>query len=172
MDVTVRRYAKYADVLDYCRYSANPVGRLILTLFGYRDDALYGMSDAVCTALQLANHWQDVAVDLKKDRVYLPEEDMARFGVSVATLVQGVDGPGFRALLSFEVERARGLFKQGKALPECVTGRLRYELRSTWHGGARILEKIDAVYFDVFRHRPVLTKWDWFLIASRALRPA
>ena len=82
MDVAIKRYRTYADVLNYCRYSANPVGRLILTLFDYRDDALYGLSDEICTGLQLANHWQDVAVDLKKDRIYLPQDDMARFGVT------------------------------------------------------------------------------------------
>ena len=82
MDVTVRRYATYQDLLKYCSYSANPVGRLILTLFGYRDEELYHLSDSICTALQLANHWQDVAVDLEKDRIYLPQEDLARFGVS------------------------------------------------------------------------------------------
>lgn len=81
MDVTVRRYAAYADVLNYCRYSANPVGRLILSLFEYRDEELYRLSDCICTALQLANHWQDVAIDLQKDRIYLPQEDLRRFGV-------------------------------------------------------------------------------------------
>jgi len=170
MDLTVSRYKTFADVLNYCRYSANPVGRLILTLNGYRDDAMYGLSDAICSGLQLANHWQDVAVDLKKDRIYLPQDDMARYGVTEATLPQGVDGFGFRALLSYEVERARDLFKQGRMLPECVTGRLRYELRLTWQGGVRILDKIDDVHFDVFRHRPVLTKWDWPMLLANSLR--
>lgn len=171
MDVTIKRYKTYNDVLDYCRYSANPVGRLILTLFGYRDDALYGLSDAICTGLQLANHWQDVAVDLKKDRIYLPQEDMNRFGVTEDTLPQGIDGPGLHALLSYEVERARQLFNQGKPLPLCVKGRLKWELKLTWNGGWRILEKIENVNFDVFRHRPVLNKWDAPLLLARVLSP-
>ena len=171
MDVTVRRYKTYADVLTYCRYSANPVGRLILTLFGYRDDALYGMSDSICTGLQLANHWQDVAVDLKKDRIYLPQDDMARFSVTEASLAQGTAAVGVRALMSYEVERARQLFVDGKALPSCVRGRLRWELKLTWNGGWRILEKIENAHFDVFRHRPVLTKWDAPLLVLRMLSP-
>lgn len=171
MDVTIRRYKTYADVLTYCRYSANPVGRLILTLFGYRDDALYGMSDSICTGLQLANHWQDVAVDLKKDRIYLPQDDMARFSVTEESLAQGTEAVGVRALMSYEVERARQLFVDGKALPSCVRGRLRWELKLTWNGGWRILEKIENVHFDVFRHRPVLNKFDAPLLALRVLSP-
>lgn len=171
MDVTIRRYKTYADVLTYCRYSANPVGRLILTLFGYKDDALYGFSDAICTGLQLANHWQDVAVDLKKDRIYLPQDDMARFDVSEKNLPEGIRGPGFHALLSYEVERARQLFLQGKPLLLCVQGRLKWELKLTWNGGWRILEKIENADFDVFNRRPILTKWDAALLATRVLSP-
>lgn len=171
MDVTVRRYETYADLLTYCRYSANPVGRLILALSGYRDDALYGLSDHICTGLQLANHWQDVAVDLKKDRIYLPREDMRRFSVEEARLPEGVTAQGVRALLSWEVERARECFRTGRWLPECVQGRLRYELRLTWNGGMRVLDKIESAHFDVFQHRPVVTKTDWLFLALRALRP-
>lgn len=169
MDVTIRRYKTYDDVLNYCRYSANPVGRLILTLSGYRDDAFYALSDHICTALQLANHWQDVAIDLKKDRIYLPQDDLSRFGLTDNDLAQGPDVPGFRALLSYEVERARQLFMQGRPLPMCVTGRLRWELKFTWLGGMRILEKIEAAHFDVFANRPVVTAWDWALLAGRTV---
>jgi squalene synthase HpnC len=182
-DVTVRRYATYEDLLTYCRYSANPVGRLILTLFGYRDEELYRLSDAICTGLQLANHWQDVAVDLQKDRIYLPQEDMVRFGIPSSPHVvsgdpgalrkdsgpptEALGGDGFRQLMAFEVARARGLFVTGRSLPEKVQGRLRWELRFTWSGGMRILDKIEAVDYDVFRHRPVVTKLDWALVALR-----
>lgn len=162
MDVTVRRYATYEDLLTYCRYSANPVGRLILTLFGYRDEELYRLSDHICTALQLANHWQDVAVDLQKDRIYLPQEDMARFGVT------DLKGEAFKKLLAFEVARARELFEKGRPLPEKVKGRLRWELRFTWQGGVRILDKIEKADYDVFNKRPVVTKADWFGIAFRS----
>jgi squalene synthase HpnC len=171
MDVTVRRYQTYDDLLAYCRYSAHPVGRLILTLFGYRDEELYRLSDAICTGLQLANHWQDVAVDLEKDRIYLPQKDMARFGYSEDHLRQRVVNKAFEDLLQMEVARTRQLFSVGRTLPERVFGRLRYELRFTWNGGVRILDKIEAVRYDVFTHRPVVTRADWFGIALRVLRP-
>jgi squalene synthase HpnC len=169
MDVTVRRYATEKDLLDYCRYSANPVGRLILTLFGYRDEALYLLSDAICTALQLANHWQDVAVDLDKDRVYLPQENWRRFGVSEEDLFGRTATPAFKQLLACEVARAREFFAQGRPLPEKVKGRLRWELRFTWQGGVRILDKIEKADYDVFRQRPVVTKADWLGIAIRSV---
>ena len=185
MDVTVRRYATQAELQTYCRYSANPVGRLILTLFGCRDEELYLLSDAVCTGLQLANHWQDVAIDLKKDRIYLPQEDMNRFGVTENQLFNfaspqpSPEGRGcseaageaekFRQLMAFEVARARQFFAQGRALPEKVRGRLRWELRFTWQGGVRILDKIEDAGFDVFTRRPVVSKMDWAAIALKCL---
>jgi len=169
MDVTVRRYATYEDLLKYCSYSANPVGRLILTLFGYRSDELYQLSDSICTALQLANHWQDVGVDLNKNRIYLPQESLTRYSVSEADLFRRVATPAFKQLLAFEVSRARDLFIQGRPLPNKVQGRLKWELRFTWHGGVRILDKIEKADFDVFRKRPVVTKADWFGIALRSL---
>jgi squalene synthase HpnC len=160
MDCTVRRYQTHQDVLNYCRYSANPVGRLILTLSGYRSEELYQLSDAICTGLQLANHWQDVAIDLEKDRIYLPKEDMDRFGVSLPALERRVADEPFRKLMQHEVQKAHDLFQQGRSLPERVTGRLRWELRVTWRGGVCILDKIAAADYDVFNHRPVVSKWD------------
>lgn len=169
MDVTVRRYETYPDVLTYCRYSANPVGRLILTLFGYRDEELYRLSDSICTALQLANHWQDVAVDLKKDRIYLPQEDMKRFGVNwLSSSPEGNDE--FKRLMAFEVGRTRELFDEGRPLPGRVRGRLRLELRMTWLGGVCVLDKIERVRYDVFNHRPTVTRTDWFWLGLKALR--
>jgi squalene synthase HpnC len=169
MDCTVRRYATYEDLRQYCRYSANPVGRLILTLFGYRDEALYKLSDAICTALQLANHWQDVAVDLAKDRIYLPQEDMKRFGVNLGSEQPAASSEQFKKLLAFEVARARELFEEGRSLPERVEGRLRWELRFTWAGGVRILDKIEKSGYDVLKNRPTVTKADWMGIAVRSL---
>jgi squalene synthase HpnC len=169
MDVTVRRYETWNQLLEYCHYSANPVGRLILTLFGYRNEELYRLSDSICTGLQLANHWQDVAIDLKKDRIYLPQVDMKRFGVSVETLLKLDDKTNLQRLMAFEVSRARELFQQGKPLPERVAGRLRWELRFTWQGGVRILDKIESANYDVFGHRPVVSKMDWAIIALRCL---
>lgn len=169
MDCTVRRYETSDDLLNYCRYSANPVGRLILTLFGYRDEELYRLSDSICTALQLANHWQDVAVDLDKDRIYLPQASWRRFGVMEEDLRARVATPEFKQMLAFEMERAREYFEMGRALPEKVKGRLRWELRFTWRGGVRILDKIEKLDYDVFTKRPVVTKADWLGIALRTL---
>lgn len=169
MDCTINRYTTYADLLNYCRFSANPVGRLILTLFGYRSEELYLLSDAICTALQLANHWQDVAVDLKKNRIYLPSEDMKTFGVTEDALFAGKTSPAFRDLLAFEVKEARALFVKGQALPRLVKGRLRVELAMTWRGGVSILDKIEAVHYDVFTQRPIVTKLDWMRIGMSSL---
>lgn len=169
MDVTVRRYGTWDQLLDYCHYSANPVGRLILTLFGYREEELYRLSDAICTGLQLANHWQDISIDLKKDRIYLPQASCRRFGVCEEDLFKRMATPEFRQLLAFEVARARELFAQGRSLPDKVRGRLRWELRFTWQGGVRILDKIEQADFDVFNRRPVVSKMDWAMIAMKCL---
>ena len=169
MDCTVRRYRTFDDLLEYCRYSANPVGRLILSLFGYQDEGLYQLSDFICTGLQLANHWQDVAIDLSKDRIYLPQESQQMFGVSETDLFRRVATPEFRRLLAFESARARDLFEKGRPLPDKVAGRLRWELRFTWQGGMRILDKSEKARFDVFRRRPEITKADWLGIALGAL---
>lgn len=168
MDITVRRYATYEEVLTYCRYSANPVGRLILTLFNYRDEELYRLSDSICTALQLANHWQDVKVDLEKDRIYLPQEDMRAHDVTEDQLRAGRSTAGFQTLMELEVSRAHSLFEEGRSLPSRVRGRLRWELRLTRSGGLRILEKIKALHYNVLKHRPVLDKSDWARIGLRA----
>jgi squalene synthase HpnC len=168
-DVTTRRHAAFADLLDYCRYSANPVGRLVLWLHGYRDEDLARLSDHLTSALQLANFWQDVAVDRAKDRVYLPLEDLTRFGVSEADLARPAATPGFRDLLRFEVERTRALFGEGAGLIERVGRDLALELRLTWLGGVRILEKIEAGGFDTLRARPTLGKLDWVKLLARAL---
>lgn len=168
-DVTKRRYANFDEVLDYCRRSANPVGRLILLLFDYRDEALHRLSDHICTALQLANFWQDVSVDLQKDRVYLPQDEMARFGYSEAQLQAREFNERFAELMKHQVERTRELFMQGRPLPELVRGRLRYELRLTWHGGMRILEYIERQGYDTLSRRPKITKADKLRLLLRTL---
>lgn len=164
MDCTVNRYKTYEELQTYCRYSANPVGRLILTLSGYRSEELYRLSDAICTGLQLANHWQDVAVDLKKDRIYLPEEDLKQYGVQ-----QLVPSTAFQKMMVFQVERTRKLFQAGRSLPGRVSGRLKYELRLTWHGGVRILDKIEQSGYNVLKQRPVVTKFDWLSLGCKTL---
>jgi squalene synthase HpnC len=169
-DVTVRRYNSYHELLDYCRRSANPVGRLILLLFGHRDPEMHSRSDDICTALQLANHWQDVKIDLNKDRVYLPIEDMLRFGITAETLERDCKSDRFKALMAMEVERARALFDRGKPLCTASSGRLGVELRAIWLGGTRILARIEKVGYDVFSNRPRVTPGDKLRILIGALR--
>ena len=168
-DTAKSRYATFDEVADYCRRSANPVGRIVLMIHGHRDEELFRYSDAVCTALQLANFWQDVSVDLKKDRIYIPEEDFRAHGYSEADLRMGVYNERFKNLMKFEVSRARSLFEQGRPL----LGRLRFplslEIRMTWLGGMQILKKIHRLDFDVIRTRPALKKREWIPLAARAL---
>ena len=179
-DVTTLRYATHADLLDYCRRSANPVGRMMLGLygvpFGAALPARLAQSDAICTALQLINFWQDVVIDWAKGRIYLPEEDRLRFGVSEADLERLVADTApepvhgaWRALLAFEVERSRALMQAGAPLALALPGRIGLELRLVVQGGLRILERIEAVDYDVFRRRPVLGPRDWLTMAGRAL---
>jgi hydroxysqualene synthase len=159
-DVTKRRYQGFDELRDYCRRSANPIGRLILLLFGHRDEQFHKWSDDICTALQLANHWQDVQVDLAKDRIYLPAEDLARFGVSHDDLRASRADERFKRLMKHEVARARGLFASGKPLCLAARGRLGVELRAVWLGGSRILDRLEANDYDVFTRRPVITSTD------------
>jgi phytoene synthase len=159
-DVRVRRYETFAQLLDYCRRSANPIGRLILLLFGYHDKQLHRWSDDICTALQLANHWQDVRVDLAKDRIYLPAEDLAQFHLTYTDVQQQVASENFIALMKYEVRRAREMFTHGKPLCLTASGRLGLELRAVWTGGTRILDRIAASGYDVFTRRPVITTTD------------
>ncbi|MBL8167824.1 MAG: squalene synthase HpnC [Acidobacteria bacterium] len=168
-DVVKRRYADFAEVLDYCTRSANPVGRLILLLFDYRDERLHQLSDHICTALQLANFWQDVAVDIKKDRIYLPQEEMTRFGVTEEDLRNRRFSAAYADLLRFQVERTREIFALGQTLPAQVRGRLAVELRLTWLGGMRILERIEALGYDTLNARPKITTSDKLVLFLRAL---
>ncbi len=167
-DVTVRRYWSFNQLLDYCRRSANPIGRLILSLFGYRDDQRHQWSDDICTALQLANHWQDVAIDMDKDRIYLPVEDLSRFELTVDDLIGRHANDGVKRMMTFEVARARDMFARGKPLCTSVSGRLGFELRAVWLGGVRILERIEQNGYDVFGRRPLITSTDKLAILFRA----
>lgn len=168
-DVTTTRYADYAALRDYCRRSANPVGRLVLALYRQQDEQSLAWSDAICTGLQLTNFWQDVAVDWGKGRVYLPAEDLQRFGVTEAQIAEGrVDG-NWRPLMRFETARARALLQEGAPLARALPGRMGFELRLVVQGGLRILERIDGSGGDVFRRRPVLHKRDWLTMGWRSL---
>ncbi|QNA89001.1 squalene synthase HpnC [Massilia sp. Dwa41.01b] len=169
-DVVTTRYADYPLLLDYCRRSANPVGRLMLALYGIQDERDLQDSDAICSALQLINFWQDVGVDIAKGRIYLPREDLARFRVDEADILAQADTPAFRALMAFEVERARALMLGGAPLAARLPGRIGWELRLVVQGGLRILERIERAGFDVYRQRPVLGKADYLVMLWRALR--
>jgi squalene synthase HpnC len=168
-DVTKKRYADYAELLDYCRRSANPVGRLLLHLFKRTTESNLRQSDAICSALQLINFWQDAGVDyLKQNRVYLPQDDMARFGVTERHLRDGRCDEAWRALMRFQVDRARALMLSGAPLGRALPGRLGLEIRATVQGGLRILDKIEAAGYDVFRKRPVLRAFDWPMLLLKA----
>lgn len=169
LDVTKTRHPDFDSLLDYCRLSADPIGRLVLRLFGHGEAELLPPSDAVCTALQLTNHWQDVASDLARGRIYLPEADRARHGVSEVQLRAGRVDEAFRSLMREEIRRTRRLFEAGRPLCDRVRGRLRAELRLTWHGGWRILERIERAGCDVFRRRPRLGARDAGPIVLRSL---
>jgi phytoene synthase len=170
-DVTTHRYATYADVLDYCRRSANPIGRLLLHLYRATTPDNLESSDAICTALQLVNFWQDIAVDWRRDRVYLPQEDLARFAVAETQIGQARCDDAWRALLEFETARARALLESGRPLTRSLPWRLALELRGVLAGGHRILDRIDAVAGDVFHRRPQLMRTDWAIVACHALVP-
>ncbi|MGH9789903.1 MAG: squalene synthase HpnC [Candidatus Acidiferrales bacterium] len=156
-DQTLKRYADWDAVLGYCRYSANPVGHLVLYLCGHRDAERQRLSDHTCTALQLANFWQDVRVDLEKDRIYIPLEDLARFRYSEEQLLRQEVTPEFRQLMRFEVARARGLFESGLPLAGIVDRRLAADIELFSRGGLEILRLIEEQDYDVLSRRPALT---------------
>ena len=168
-DVTVGRYASWIDVIDYCRRSANPVGRLVLRIAGYQDARLDGWSDAICTALQLTNFWQDLKVDFDRGRIYLPEEEMRVHGAAVGDLGGPGMTPAWTRAVASAVRRTRALFNEGRPLCDSVRGRLGYELRATWLGGMRILDRLDRAGYDVFTSRPKLGGPDALVIACKTL---
>lgn len=168
-DVTKRRYASWDEVLDYCRRSANPVGRIVLRIAGRSDDRLDASSDALCTALQLTNFWQDLERDCQKGRLYLPLDECAAAGANLADLAAHRLTPAWEAVLRRAAERTAALFDRGRLVCDAVPGRLRWELRLTWLGGRRILERLEREGFDVFRHRPTLGAADAPRLAWRAL---
>jgi len=168
MDATTKFYASWNDLLGYCRYSANPVGRLMLLLFGHSGPHLHAPSDAICTALQLTNFWQDVQVDLRKGRCYIPREDLRYFGVADADLAARKATTAFQDLMRFEISRTRVLFAGGTALPSLVGGRFGFQLRVVIASGTRILEKIEEAGCDVFSRRPVLSGADWGRVLLRS----
>jgi squalene synthase HpnC len=171
MDQRTSRYRTFEELLHYCDHSANPVGHLFLYLFGYADAERQGLADATCTALQLTNFWQDIAVDLGKDRVYIPQEDMTRFGYSEEELEQGIVNASFRALIAFEIDRTRELFDKGLRLLNMVDGRLKVDLKLFSLGGLAVLEALKRNGYDVFRRRPQLSRRQKAALFVRGLLP-
>ena len=168
-DVRQKRYADYAQLLDYCRRSANPVGRLLVHLVNRASEENLYRSDCICTALQLINFWQDIAVDWQKNRVYLPLDELAQFHVDEAQIADGrIDG-NWTTLIDFQIDRTRALMLEGAPLVHQLPGRMGWEIRFTVQGGLRILERIGAVRGDVFRQRPQLETPDWLHMAVRTL---
>jgi squalene synthase HpnC len=170
-DQTVKRYETFDDVLGYCRYSANPVGQLVLHACGYGDAERQQLSDCTCTALQLANFWQDVAVDYAKGRIYLPLEDLRRFGVGEDVMAARRATPEFRELMRFEVARAREWFARGLPLASKVEKHLAIDIELFTRGGQEILNAIARQGYDVLQCRPVISKpRKLWLVARAALR--
>ncbi|HEY7476327.1 MAG TPA: squalene synthase HpnC [Vicinamibacterales bacterium] len=168
-DVLVKRYGTWDDVLDYCRRSANPVGRLVLRLAGYRDAALDDLSDAICTALQLTNFWQDLHIDWRKGRLYVPFDVLADAGADAQDLDRDDLTAEWRLAMASVASTTRAFFLKGRALPDAVHGRLKWELRATWLGGVRILDRIEAARFDVRHARPRLGWTDGLAIAMKTI---
>ncbi|HVE50675.1 MAG TPA: squalene synthase HpnC [Casimicrobiaceae bacterium] len=171
-DCTKTRYHSHADVLDYCARSANPIGRLMLALFHANTPQNDDASDCICTGLQLTNFLQDVAIDWAKGRVYIPQDEIARFGVGKSQIAEGRIDSHWSALMAFQTARARNLLDEGRPLLRALPWRMRLEVAAMIAGGQRILARIDKARGDVFAHRPTLRARDWALVATRAMIPA
>jgi squalene synthase HpnC len=167
-DQTVTRYETFEDLLGYCRYSANPVGHLVLYVCGYRDESRQQLSDFTCTALQLANFWQDVSVDYTKGRIYLPMSDLRQFGVSEEDIAQQRNTPQFCRLMTFEVERAREWFERGLPLVKQVDRELAIDLDLFSRGGLEILRAIEQQGYAVLGRRPAISKMRKLALVARA----
>lgn len=169
-DVTVNRYSTWDEMMNYCRRSANPIGRLVLRIAGYEHGALFYASDALCAALQLTNFWQDLRTDyIARGRIYLPADERQRHGALERDLAAGVMTREWRRALTVASARTRLLFDEGRLVCDLVHGRLRYELRATWLGGVRILNRLERSGFDVANHRPSLGARDALWIMPRVL---
>jgi squalene synthase HpnC len=170
MDMDVRRYATFQSLRGYTARSADPVGRLLLALFGYRDPELSRYADEMSTALQLTNFWQDVAADAARDHIYLPAEDLHFFGVTEADVKALKPSGALRDLMRFEVARTRALYDKGRPLLDKLGSDLRMELTLIWLVGTTILDKIEAAHYDVFTHRPAIRRRDQAIIMARAAK--
>jgi phytoene synthase len=167
-DVLKKRYANFDEVLDYCKRSANPVGNLLLHLYKDATPVNLAYSDAICTSLQLINFWQDVAKDYAIGRIYLPLDEMSQHGIAEEQIAAGRVDAAWRTFMTFQVERTRAMMMSGKPLGSILTGRIGLEMRMITAGGLRILDKLEAVKYDMFRRRPVLKPHDWVIMLLRS----
>lgn len=168
-DVTKKRYYDFPELLDYCRRSANPVGRLILELFNIRDEKAFSYSDKICTALQLTNFYQDTMRDYKKGRIYYPQNEINQFELSEILFEKRKINDNLRRLVKYNVDRAQSFFVEGKKLFPYLKGRLKLEIKWTVSGGEYILKKIRMNNYNVINHRPELTKKDFVLILFKSI---
>ncbi len=166
-DVTKKRYADFNDLLDYCRRSANPVGRLLLVLYGAATAQNNAWSDNICSALQIINFLQDIAIDYANRRIYMPQDELARYRVAEAQFATQDTNDAWRDFMTFQVGRARRMLCDGAPLGRVLEGRIGLEMRMIVAGGERILRKIEKAGYDVFRRRPVLRSHDWVLMFAR-----
>ncbi|MFA6030298.1 MAG: squalene synthase HpnC [Elusimicrobiota bacterium] len=168
-DCTKTRYETFEELLDYCRRSADPVGRLVLMIHGYRDPELFKLSDCVCSGLRLVDFMQDLSGDLKRDRIYLPQEDFRACGYSEADLRMGVANERFRNLVKLTWKRTKALFEEGRPLSARLDWPLRWEVRLTWFGGMEVLRKVRKQGFDTLHRRPRIGVFDWPPLAFKTL---
>lgn len=169
-DVVKSRYANFGEVMDYCRRSANPVGRLLLHLYGAATPRNIGMADAICSALQIINFLQDITIDLAKDRIYMPQDELQRFQLCEADIAKGICTPQWSRFMIFQITRARNLLQSGAPLGLVLPGRIGLEMRLIIAGGERILKKMHVSQGDIFQQRPVLGYADWAYMLYRGLR--
>ena len=167
-DVFKKRYLNYKEVLDYCSRSANPVGRIILELYGIINDEANSYSDKICTGLQIANFYQDVKIDFAKNRIYIPQNEMEKFGVYEKQFELKQNNLKFKKLMRFQIERNKKLFSDGKPLLHYLQGKLKFQISWTILGGEKILEEIEKIDYDVLSIRPKLNKIDYFSLMLKS----
>lgn len=169
-DVSKTRYENFGEVMHYCRRSANPIGRLLLHLYGAATPRNIGYADAICSALQIINFLQDVAIDYRKDRIYFPLDEMQKFRITEAQIARSDASGAWWTFMQFEIERARKLLQAGAPLGRVLPGRIGLEMRTIIAGGETILRKLHRHHGDMYQHRPVLKPWDWARILFKAVR--
>ncbi len=167
-DVVKKQYENFDELQDYCRRSANPVGKLLLHLYGEATPVNIAYSDAICTSLQLINFWQDIAKDYAIGRIYLPLDELAQYGVSETQIAQGICNDAWRELMKFQVQRARAMMLSGRPLGTILGGRIGLEMRMIIAGGLRILAKLESARYDMFHRRPVLKPFDWVIMLAKS----